>query len=176
MIYITSDLHLNHFNIIKYTNRPFKTLNEMNDTIINNWNSKISNNDTVYILGDFCFKNTNDFVNKLNGKDLFLLRGDHDSSSQSYNKLKIVDRILTLEINKYPIVLSHWAFRVWWKSHYNSIMLYGHSHGKLEPIGKSHDVGVDNNNFYPWSIDEIFELMKNKPNNINYLGDNYEKN
>jgi calcineurin-like phosphoesterase family protein len=59
--------------------------------------------------------------------------------------------------------------RVWPRSHYNSWQLYGHSHGRLEPVGKQWDVGVDNNNFYPVSFDQLVEIMKNRPDNFNLV-------
>ena len=59
--------------------------------------------------------------------------------------------------------------RVWHRSHYNAWQLYGHSHAKLEPIGKQYDVGVDNNNFMPVSFNELVEIMDKQPNNFNYI-------
>jgi calcineurin-like phosphoesterase family protein len=59
--------------------------------------------------------------------------------------------------------------RTWARSHYNSWQLYGHSHGKLEPIGKQWDIGVDNNNYYPVSFDQITEIMKTRPDNPNLI-------
>ena len=56
MNYFTSDLHLGHRNIIRLCNRPFATIEEMDETLIRNWNAKVTNGDTVYILGDFCYK------------------------------------------------------------------------------------------------------------------------
>jgi len=57
----------------------------------------------------------------------------------------------------------------WNKSHHNSFHLYGHVHGVVDNIGKTWDVGVDNNNFTPISLDEIREIMKNRPDNRNFL-------
>ena len=57
MIYLSGDLHFNHSNIIKYCNRPFKNVEEMNRVIIDNWNALIKFDDTVYHLGDFAFGN-----------------------------------------------------------------------------------------------------------------------
>lgn len=54
-IFVTSDTHFNHKNIIKYCNRPFKDVEEMNEAIINNWNNLVTNDDVIYHLGDFGF-------------------------------------------------------------------------------------------------------------------------
>ena len=79
--FITSDLHLGHSNIISLCNRPFRDVEEMNDTIINNWNSVVKSGDTVYVLGDFSFKGkgVHDYLNRLNG-DIILIKGNHDKS------------------------------------------------------------------------------------------------
>jgi calcineurin-like phosphoesterase family protein len=54
----------------------------------------------------------------------------------------------------------------------NSWQLYGHSHGKLAPIGKQWDIGVDNNNFYPVSFNKICEIMVDRPDNPNFVKNN----
>ena len=70
MDFFTADLHLGHKNIIKYCNRPFSSLKDMDETIINNWNSVVGKNDTVYALGDlvFGFHKYEKYLNQLNGK------------------------------------------------------------------------------------------------------------
>ena len=83
MIYLTSDLHFNHVNILKYepVNRPFETLEEMNETLIANWNAKVSAEDTVYVLGDLAMgtvEASRACIERLNGK-IVLIRGNHDS-------------------------------------------------------------------------------------------------
>ena len=80
MVYFITDTHFHHSNIIKYCNRPFKDVNEMNETIINNWNNIVTNDDTVYHLGDFCLSSDDEIKNifkRLNG-NIILIRGNHD--------------------------------------------------------------------------------------------------
>ena len=82
-----------------------------------------------------------------------------------YSKFKIDD----IEIEGIYIVCDHYAGRVWARSHYNSYQLYGHSHGHLPPEGKQWDVGVDNNNFFPVSFEQIKEIMAKRPDNFNLI-------
>ena len=80
MIYFIADTHFNYRNIIEYYNRPFKDTNEMNEYIIQKWNSVVKENDIVYHLGDVGFGTTEmlkELVSRLNGTKI-LLRGNHD--------------------------------------------------------------------------------------------------
>lgn len=80
MIYFIADTHFNHANIIKYCNRPFNNTDEMNEYIIQKWNSVVNNNDTVYHLGDVGFGSLQEvkgLVERLKGIKI-LLRGNHD--------------------------------------------------------------------------------------------------
>ena len=73
MKFYTSDLYFNHGNIIRYENRPFDTVEEMNETLIRNWNRKVKKGDEVYILGDFTFsdgKTANELLKRLNGNSV----------------------------------------------------------------------------------------------------------
>ena len=79
-IFFTSDTHFWHNNVIKFCNRPFSSIEEMNDTIIENWNRVVDKNDIVIHLGDFCFCGSDKFkelVEKLNGR-IYLILGNHD--------------------------------------------------------------------------------------------------
>ena len=75
-LFVTSDIHLGHANIIKYAHRPFKDVDEMNTTIINNWNATVRPDDVVYILGDVGF-GTKDWLSLLNGRHIWI-KGNHD--------------------------------------------------------------------------------------------------
>ena len=82
-IFVCSDCHFNHKNILKYEPeaRPFETVEEMNEKIISNWNSVVSPEDTVYVLGDFAMglpEKIPSIVERLNGK-IIIIRGNHDN-------------------------------------------------------------------------------------------------
>ncbi|HEC72602.1 MAG: metallophosphoesterase family protein [Candidatus Thorarchaeota archaeon] len=164
--FFTADEHYSHAKIIEYTNRPFSSVEEMNAQIIKRHNEIVTPQDITIHAGDFCFGNKKDaeaILRKLNGNHV-LLRGSHDSwMGGSYHE------VWTKTLNGQPIVVCHYAGRVWHKSHYNSWQLFGHSHGGLPPIGKQWDIGVDNNNFYPFSLDKIEAIMSKQPNNFNFL-------
>ena len=86
MIWFTSDTHFNHTNILKYepNTRPFATIEEMNETIISNWNKVVGEEDTIYVLGDFFMGLLTDIepiFKRLNGK-VILIRGNHDTNNR----------------------------------------------------------------------------------------------
>ena len=80
MVFFTSDLHLGHRNIIRLCNRPFSSIDEMDECLIEKWNKKVTNADTVYILGDLMFRNEKppeEYLRQLRGKK-HLIIGNHD--------------------------------------------------------------------------------------------------
>lgn len=174
MYFFTADEHYGHSRVIEYCNRPFKSVLEMDETLIKNSNSVVKKGDIVVHAGDFCWfkkyyvKDSNDcvaaYVDELNGTHVFL-KGSHDYWMPRDKSIQIWEKM----IDGHYVVACHYAMRTWARSHYNSWQLYGHSHGRLEPIGKSWDIGVDNNNFYPVSFDQIKEVMKNSPDNQNFI-------
>lgn len=184
--FFTADNHFFHVNkkgtgIIDYSNRPFNNIEQMNQVLISNWNSKVKDKDLVYILGDFCFgKNCREILLSLKGRKILIV-GSHDKTSLKHKNLfeKTTLR-LEIKIGGHPTTFSHYCMRVWPKSHYNSWLLFGHSHGGLEEIGKSLDVGVDNayklfGEYRPFSEDEIKNIMEKKPDNFNYVGNRNRK-
>ncbi len=172
-IWFSSDLHLSHFNIIKYCNRPFRTIAEMNDAIIANFNKSIQPSDSIYILGDFSMGGKVDYVSSLftriNGKKHFIF-GNHDNQKviKALCELNVIDSCqdtLGITINGQYIWLSHFPHRSWDQSCKGSWHLYGHVHGRLDaqPYGLSLDVGVDSWGFCPVSFQQLkikFDEMK----------------
>ena len=101
MIYFTSDLHLGHANAIKLCRRPFSCVEEMDETLIANWNERVTNGDTVYILGDLLFRNqtpTESYLDRLKGKK-HLITGNHD---RKWMKQVPLDKFF-LSVNPMPL-------------------------------------------------------------------------
>jgi calcineurin-like phosphoesterase family protein len=161
MIYFTSDMHFDHENIIELSARPFNNIEEMNEELIRRHNSIVKPEDTVYDLGDFCFsRKASYFLHRLNGNRV-RLNGNHDYDLSGPYMMVIKPDTLKDEFGRHiPITLCHFAMRSWFNSHYGSWHLFGHHHGLFEPHGMSFDVGVDNWDYYPISLDEVTEKMK----------------
>lgn len=159
-IYVTSDLHLFHNNIIKYENRPFSNVDNMNESLIRNWNDLVTNDDLVYILGDLSFgsmKKTNNILKRLNG-DKILIKGNHDVNIDAEQFVSIHD-YLEINYRGKKIVMCHYPLVL-----YNGdIHLYGHVHSNTgthrlcQNIKNSYNVGVDVNNYKPVNLDEILK-------------------
>jgi calcineurin-like phosphoesterase family protein len=159
--FFTADDHYSHNNILKYCNRPFQNVHEMNVALTDRWNAVIKDKDIVYVLGDFCFGNPELFLNKLNGRKI-LIRGSHDKRTNGFEAVYDLYEFREKDIR---ITLCHYAMRRWAHSHHGAYHLFGHSHGKLEPFGNSFDVGVDCWEFRPISLDEVVEEMKHQYDN-----------
>ena len=175
MIWFTADTHFAHANIIRYCGRPFTSVQEMDEQLVERWNSAVTPDDTVYHLGDFTLKGSDVFAacaQKLNGR-IRILPGSHDHTwlsefeSESITSLsgypvQVMPPLVSFEfpelgLGRYPqvIALCHYALRVWDRSHYGAWHLYGHSHGTLPSHGLSLDVGVDCHGYRPISLDEV---------------------
>lgn len=173
MKYVTADLHLGHTNIIKYCDRPFIDVDEMNRTIVNNWNKVVKKGDDVYILGDICMELTDEIkklLDMLNG-NLFLINGNHDKFKNKHldwlNKRFVWRKdYYLLKYNKKKIILCHYPLVSWDSRFHGSYMLFGHCHGVYEAEGKSTDVGVDTKigNFVPCLLDDVIFYLDEKTN------------
>jgi Predicted phosphoesterase or phosphohydrolase len=174
--FFIADTHFHHVNknggIIRYCNRPFASIEEMDETIIQNWNAKIKPGDRVYHCGDFCWGNREEILKmtrRLRGH-IILMEGNHDNIGDPKNYgFSSKHKLLEIKLNGKYITLCHYAMRVFNKSHFDAWALYGHSHGTLPPEGKTWDVGVDYNNFEPLEFEELKRIMESRPHNFNWL-------
>ena len=179
-----SDLHFFHRNIMKFTKRPFESLDEMHENIIEEWNKDVKKGDLVYHLGDLSFLTGKydqqplyDILNRLNGT-IIMLKGNHDYSTLIEKHLKAIlegnlrNRIYfeetpykELKLQKKKIILCHYPIAAWNGQHHKSIHCFGHCHNNLRlPLGRAMDVGYDAlwENYglkRPISIDEVLEKL-----------------
>jgi len=168
MIWFTSDTHFNHKNILEYCARPYYDVIEMNNQMIEQWNSQVRPQDTVYLLGDFTLSHDAvqiaSWITKLKGS-IKLIPGNHDwwikekkviDYLQAYHKedwarWEIRPWMDFLKHNKKKIIMSHYPLESWRED----IHLHGHTHGKSAPKEGRLDVGWDNIPHKLISLDEI---------------------
>jgi calcineurin-like phosphoesterase family protein len=151
-IWFTSDLHLDHKNILKFQlNREFLSIADHNEHIMNIWKFIVAPEDTIFVLGDVCFSKK-DYISDLPGNKV-LIRGNHDHNVQGFDS---VHDYLEIKHNGIFIVLFHYPITYWNKSHYGSWHLHGHTHGAFMGNGRIMDVGLDNHPcFRMFSFKEI---------------------
>jgi calcineurin-like phosphoesterase family protein len=166
-VWLTADWHLSHFNIIKHCKRPFKTEKDMDTRIMMNFLSKVREGDTVYFLGDLAWKDAIAelaFQNMPKKIDIHFILGNHDKKCKKtvikYCKTVKQDEMVVIEDQQ--IMLSHYPLQGWGKSHPKTWNLHGHCHGTFQGNKLQYDVGVDCNNFYPVSFEELKEIMRSK--------------
>lgn len=168
MIYFTADPHIFHHNIIRMENRPFHSVEEMNETLIQNWNARVSPSDEIYVLGDLTLKGpslANELLEQLRGRK-YLIRGNHDGyvdrKSFKHDLFCWVRDYYELLWQKQYFILSHYPLLSWNGMHRGSFHLHGHQHNPPEynlanrAAGvRRLDVGVDAFGMAPVSIEEI---------------------
>ncbi len=164
-IWMTSDLHYFHKNILKFCpeTRPYKSIEDMNEALIFEWNSTVAPDDIVIDHGDFSFagyEKTKEVLGQLNGHIIHIF-GNHSKALRNQANIKGYD-YFEFTYDGIKIVCNHYAQRVWNRSHFGAIHTFGHSHGSLKGIGKSMDVGWDAVGKII-SLDEVVELMENVP-------------
>lgn len=163
--FLISDTHFMHSNIIKYCNRPFKNVEEMNQEIIKRWNSVVSKNDIVYHLGDFAFGNKSfieSTVNQLNGK-IHLILGNHDGTNiKKYMECgfdKVYDKPILYEDF---FILSHQPIE-WLDKNGVFANIYGHVHNDPRyqwVTSRSMNVSADVLNFTPIEFEKAIKMMQ----------------
>ncbi len=192
-IFITSDTHFFHENIIKYCARPFKDSEDMNQSIIQNWNKVVSPEDDVYVIGDFALIKGEDHDEKLRKLQRLsdslignkhLIFGNHDyftdEEYMTYGGFEdVVHGFYEILLNDHWFTLCHYQMTSWNNSHRGSMHLFGHEHWRqqyepkhsiYEEIGWSErkfNVCVDANKFAPVNVNDIIRILEKRPTNFN---------
>ena len=160
-LFVTSDQHWGHKNIILYCRRPFKTVEEMNETMIINWNNVVGESDTILHLGDFALtsqQHLRSIRDRLNG-DIILIPGNHDHASRLRNyDIFVLDSLFSegVTINMGNLIFTH---RPLLNIPGCMVNVHGHIHDKPS-YGKYLNVSVDVTNYTPLSIKEVKKRAK----------------
>lgn len=186
--FVSSDLHFDHKNIIKYcplSRGHLTSVDEMNEEIITKFNMTVEENDHTFLLGDIGFgapSRTMDFLKRMNGTKT-IIHGNHDrkliSSTEFQNQsqrnlagiiedtpYKVISH--TLDGAKYGVILFHFRIASWDGAHHGSIHLYGHEHANgPEMSTRCMDIGADTNNLYPHALDSVVRRLSKREMSFN---------
>lgn len=175
MIWFTSDTHFGHANAIKFTNRPFKSVEEMEKVFVRNINQRVKFNDHLYHLGDFSFRMSADDAKcvreRIRCKNVHLIKGNHDKNWQraelegAFLLEPLVCNIKLEDGQKFSC--CHYPMLDWPSLRHGAIHLHGHIHSSREYNlwnrengDLRFDVGVDANDYAPVSMEEILDFFK----------------
>lgn len=170
-VLVTSDLHFWHTNVIKFEKRPWETVEDMNQALIDNWNEVVDDNDTVYILGDFCFASwprTKEIVEQLRGHKILII-GNHDARWLRKVEPGYFDEICSykeIKYKDYHFVMFHHPIACWNGMEHGYYHLYGHIHSNFFDLPEgfnrklSFNVGVDTNHYRPVELDWIIQIKE----------------
>lgn len=173
-IFVTSDHHFDHKNILKYQphTRPFNTVEEMESGLISRHNHMVGPKDEVYFLGDFAFASEQkvlEILEQMNGRKYFIF-GNHDKVMRNERVRKHFEWMksyheLRIPGIRSPIPLFHYPIFSWNRMHFGAYHFYGHTHGQIPYLynGLAMDIGVDTNDCYPYNVADLiarFEKIK----------------
>lgn len=165
MNYYISDLHFEHNNIIKFCDRPWNNVIDMNEALISNWNARVNKDDHVYILGDICMSVSGfiNYVERLNGTKHIIL-GNHDPKNIQKRPIKNTifhELIHSVREGDLKVVLCHYPIHEWNGYYHGVYHFYGHVHGtRISHHERAFEVCCDVINYEPKTFAEIIAMEK----------------
>lgn len=158
-IYVWSDTHFGHANIIKYCNRPFTSVEEMDATMIKNHNDTVNNDDLIIFNGDFSFYKKDDagIFAQLKGRKI-LVKGNHDYKVTKSLAWEAIHDIYEFIHEGQKFVMCHYPMFSWNKKFHGSIHLYGHVHNIAQDqlnMPNAHNICVEYQDYCPKNVDEF---------------------
>lgn len=167
-IFVTSDLHLGHKNIITYCRKQFETLEEHNETIIDNWNNMVGPKDTVLVLGDVVFGQHNDFyMERLKGYKR-LIGGNHDQGilkrhAKYFDTIHGVYERSRCVLTHIPVHPSQfYRYRANIHGHLHDKQIYTTDSYRVFPDPRYVNVCLEHWDMKPVPFDTILELLKDR--------------
>ena len=163
-----SDLHFGHANVINFDHRPFSDIDDMDRMLVKFWNNRVQQDDHVYIIGDFCYRNERPeewYLRQLKGHK-HLIIGNHDQNLVKNDKamsyLETVDKMMLVQEEDKRIVLCHYPLCDWYRKASGSYHVYGHIHQYKDDVyefmkhqERALNAGCMLNNYAPASLNEL---------------------
>jgi calcineurin-like phosphoesterase family protein len=165
MLYFTGDTHFSDPRVLRIDRRPFKTLADHDEALIENWNNAVSPTDHVWHLGDFGRVESADIhglLSRLNGRKNLIIGNNDGADTVGAPGWLSVQHYAELQVDGQLLVLCHYPFRTWNKMGRGALNLHGHSHGRLTPVPRQFDVGVDAMDYQPVTVDSITPARRRK--------------
>lgn len=166
MLFFTSDTHFSDPRVLRIDRRPFASLQAHDEALIANWNETVGLEDEVWHLGDFS-RPTPDatpdlLLSRLNGRKHLIIGNNDDEQTIAASGWASTQHYAELIIDGTLFILCHYPFRTWNKMGRKSVNLHGHSHGKLKPVTRQIDVGVDAWNYRPVTLEMLSAARRGK--------------
>ncbi|MFD1033476.1 metallophosphoesterase family protein [Sphingomonas hankookensis] len=156
-VFFTADTHFGDHRTINIQKRPFASVAEMDALLIERWNAVVAPDDIVWHLGDVARRPADvaALLARLHGTK-HLLRGNNDpDATLAAPGWASIGNYAELEVDGHRLVLCHYPFRSWNGQHKRALNLHGHGHGRLKPMPRQFDVGVDARDFAPVRLDQL---------------------
>ena len=160
-VFFTSDTHFGDHRVLNLYPRPFASVQAMDSGLIARWNEIVGIDDEVWHLGDFArtAAQAGAILPRLNGKKHLVL-GNNDPPPDPGMGWLSVSSYAEVTVDGIDLVLCHYPFRSWNGMSRGSVNLHGHSHGRLKPLPRQFDVGVDVRNYRPVRLAELLPPPK----------------
>ena len=168
MNFYIADTHFGHKNVLKFDNRPFASVDEMDRVLIEQWNAVVGSDDDIYIIGDFCYRSTKEplwYLKQLKGRKHLIL-GNHDEyllrDEKVMEEFVSVNNMVRIKDGTYSIVLCHFPLAEWYGYYRKTWHIYGHIHNKkqkcyqfLEHEERALNAGCIINHYTPVTIEQL---------------------
>jgi calcineurin-like phosphoesterase family protein len=158
-VFFTADTHFGDHRVLNIRPRPFASVAEMDAALVANWNAVVGPADTVWHLGDVARRlgQIAPLLERLHGTK-HLVTGNNDAPGMAdVPGWASVTAYAEMALDGHALVLCHYPFRSWNGQHRGALNLHGHSHGRLKPMPRQHDVGVDARNWQPVTLPDVLD-------------------
>jgi calcineurin-like phosphoesterase family protein len=156
--FFTSDTHFGDHRVLNLYARPFASVAEMDEALIRQWNEAVGPTDEVWHLGDFArtASRAAEVLARLNGTKRLIV-GNNDADPGEVPGWDLVAPYAEIELEGRKLVMCHYPFRSWNGQAKGALNLHGHSHGRMKPLPRQFDVGVDARGYRPVTLEQLMQ-------------------